>query len=195
LGRKKNKGGVMLKKLYSETENKMKKTVEILRTELVKIRTGRANPGLVEDIKVESYGAQMPLSQLASITVPEPRQLLIRPWDKNILPQIEKAILKSDLGLTPSSDGNVIRLNIPLLTEENRQNISKLVHRLAEENKIAIRNIRRQAIETTKLMKKEKKISEDDEKKGEEKIQKLTDSFIEEIDRILKIKDKEILES
>ncbi|MDO9575436.1 MAG: ribosome recycling factor [bacterium] len=185
----------MLKKLYSETENKMKKTVEILRTELVKIRTGRANPGLVEDIKVESYGAQMPLSQLASVTVPEPRQLLIRPWDKNILPQIEKAILKSDLELTPSSDGNVIRLNIPLLTEENRQNISKLVHRLAEENKIAIRNIRRQAIETTKLMKKEKKISEDDEKKGEEKIQKLTDSFIEEIDRILKIKDKEILES
>lgn len=185
----------MLKKLYSETENKMKKTVEILRTELVKIRTGRANPGLVEDIKVESYGAQMPLSQLASITVPEPRQLLIRPWDKNILPQIEKAILKSDLGLTPSSDGNVIRLNIPLLTEENRQNISKLVHRLGEENKIAIRNIRRQAIETTKLMKKEKKISEDDEKKGEEKIQKLTDSYIEEIDRILKIKDKEILES
>ncbi|PIS25340.1 MAG: ribosome recycling factor, partial [bacterium (Candidatus Stahlbacteria) CG08_land_8_20_14_0_20_40_26] len=171
----------MLKKLYSETENKMKKTVEILRTELVKIRTGRANPGLVEDIKVESYGAQMPLSQLASITVPEPRQLLIRPWDKNILPQIEKAILKSDLGLTPSSDGNVIRLNIPLLTEENRQNISKLVHRLGEENKIAIRNIRRQAIETTKLMKKEKKISEDDEKKGEEKIQKLTDSYIEEI--------------
>jgi len=185
----------MLKKLYSETENKMKKTVEILRTELVKIRTGRANPGLVEDIKVESYGAQMPLSQLASITVPEPRQLLIRPWDKNILPQIEKAILKSDLGLTPSSDGNVIRLNIPLLTEENRQNISKLVHRIGEENKIAIRNIRRQAIETTKLMKKEKKISEDDEKKGEEKIQKLTDSYIEEIDRILKIKDKEILES
>jgi len=185
----------MLKKLCSETENKMKKTVEILRTELVKIRTGRANPGLVEDIKVESYGAQMPLSQLASITVPEPRQLLIRPWDKNILPQIEKAILKSDLGLTPSSDGNVIRLNIPLLTEENRQNISKLVHRLGEENKIAIRNIRRQAIETTKLMKKEKKISEDDEKKGEEKIQKLTDSYIEEIDRILKVKDKEILES
>ncbi|PIP12904.1 MAG: ribosome recycling factor [bacterium (Candidatus Stahlbacteria) CG23_combo_of_CG06-09_8_20_14_all_40_9] len=185
----------MLKKLYSETENKMKKTVEILRTELVKIRTGRANPGLVEDIKVESYGAQMPLSQLASITVPEPRQLLIRPWDKNILPQIEKAILKSDLGLTPSSDGNVIRLNIPLLTEENRQNISKLVHRLGEENKIAIRNIRRQAIETIKLMKKEKKISEDDEKKGEEKIQKLTDSYIEEIDRILKVKDKEILES
>jgi len=185
----------MLKKLYSETENKMKKTVEILRTELVKIRTGRANPGLVEDIKVESYGAQMPLSQLASITVPEPRQLLIRPWDKNILPQIEKAILKSDLGLTPSSDGNVIRLNIPLLTEENRQNISKLVHRIGEENKIAIRNIRRQAIETIKLMKKEKKISEDDEKKGEEKIQKLTDSYIEEIDRILKVKDKEILES
>jgi len=185
----------MLKKLYSETENKMKKTVEILRTELVKIRTGRANPGLVEDIKVESYGAQMPLSQLASITVPEPRQLLIRPWDKNILPQIEKAILKSDIGLTPSSDSNVIRLNIPLLTEENRQNISKLVHRLCEENKIAIRNIRRQAIETTKLMKKEKKISEDDEKKGEEKIQKLTDSYIEEIDRILKVKDKEILES
>ncbi len=185
----------MLKKLYSETENKMKKTVEILRTELVKIRTGRANPGLVEDIKVESYGAQMPLSQLASITVPEPRQLLIRPWDKNILPQIEKAILKSDLGLTPSSDSNVIRLNIPLLTEENRQNISKLVHRLGEENKIAIRNIRRQAIETTKLMKKEKKISEDDEKKGEEKIQKLTDSYIEKIDRILKVKDKEILES
>jgi len=185
----------MLNKLYSETENKMKKTIEILRTELVKIRTGRANPGLVEDIKVESYGAQMPLSQLTSITVPKPRQLLIRPWDKNILPQIEKAILKSDLGLTPSSDGNVIRLNIPSLTEENRQSISKLVHRIGEENKIAIRNIRRQAMETIKLMEKEKKISEDEEKKGEEKIQKLTDSYIEEIDRILKVKDKEILEN
>ncbi len=184
-----------MNKVYNETENKMKKTVEILRMELVKIRTGRANPSLVEDIKAESYKTQLPLSQLASITVPEPRQLLIRPWDKNILPQIEKAILKSDLGLTPSSDGNVIRLNLPSLTEENRQNIAKLVHRIGEENKIAIRNIRRQAIEIIKQMKKEKEISEDEEKKGEEKIQKLTDSYIEEIDTILKAKDKEILES
>jgi ribosome recycling factor len=182
-------------KLYSETENKMKKTVEVLRTELVKIRTGRANPGLVEDIKVESYEVQIPLSQLASVTVPEPRQLLIKPWDRNILPKIEKAILKSDLGLTPSSDGNVIRLNLPPLTEENRQSISRLVHRIGEESKIAIRNIRRQAMETIKRMKKEKEVSEDEEKKGEEKIQKLTNSYIEEIDKILEAKNKEILES
>ncbi|MCK4255412.1 ribosome recycling factor, partial [candidate division WOR-3 bacterium] len=129
----------MHNKVYIETEKKMKKTVEILRNELVKIRTGRANPGLVEDIKVESYGTQVPLSQLTSITVPEPRQLLIRPWDKNLLPDIEKAIQKSGLGLTPTSDGVVIRLNLPPLTEENRQNISKLVHKIGEENKIAIR--------------------------------------------------------
>lgn len=185
----------MVDKLYGETENKMKKTVEILRTEFLKIRTGRANPGLVEDIKVESYGAQTPLSQLASVTVPEPRQLLIRPWDKNILQRIEKAILKSDLGLTPSSDGNIIRLNLPPLTEENRRSISKLVHRVGEENKIAVRNIRRQAMEAMKRMKKDGEVSEDNEKKGEEKIQKLTDFYIEEIDKILKAKDREILES
>ncbi len=185
----------MHNKVYIETEKKMKKTVEILRNELVKIRTGRANPGLVEDIKVESYGTQVPLSQLTSITVPEPRQLLIRPWDKNLLPDIEKAIQKSGLGLTPTSDGVVIRLNLPPLTEENRQNISKLVHKIGEENKIAIRNIRRQSIETIKQMKNDKEISEDDEKKMEKEIQKLTDIYVEEIDNILISKDKEILES
>ncbi|MCK4330231.1 ribosome recycling factor [candidate division WOR-3 bacterium] len=185
----------MHNKVYIETEKKMKKTVEILRNELVKIRTGRANPGLVEDIKVESYGTQVPLSQLTSITVPEPRQLLIRPWDKNLLPDIEKAIQKSGLGLTPTSDGVVIRLNLPPLTEENRQNISKLVHKIGEENKIAIRNIRRQSIETIKQTKDDKEISEDDEKKMEKEIQKLTDIYVEEIDNILMSKDKEILES
>ena len=185
----------MHNKIYIETEKKMKKTVEILRNELVKIRTGRANPGLVEDIKVESYGTQVPLSQLTSITVPEPRQLLIRPWDKNLLPDIEKAIQKSGLGLTPTSDGVVIRLNLPPLTEENRQNISKLVHKIGEENKIAIRNIRRQSIETIKQMKNDKEISEDNEKKMEKEIQKLTDIYVEEIDNILMSKDKEILES
>ena len=185
----------MHNKIYIETEKKMKKTVEILRNELVKIRTGRANPGLVEDIKVESYGTQVPLSQLTSITVPEPRQLLVRPWDKNLLADIEKAIQKSGLGLTPSSDGVVIRLNLPPLTEENRQNISKLVHKIGEENKIAIRNIRRQSIETIKQMKDDKEISEDDEKKMEKEIQKLTDIYVEEIDNILMSKDKEILES
>ncbi len=185
----------MHNKIYIETEKKMKKTVEILRNELVKIRTGRANPGLVEDIKVESYGTQVPLSQLTSITVPEPRQLLVRPWDKNLLADIEKAIQKSGLGLTPSSDGVVIRLNLPPLTEENRQNISKLVHKIGEENKIAIRNIRRQSIETIKQMKNDKEISEDNEKKMEKEIQKLTDIYVEEIDNILMSKDKEILES
>ncbi|MCK4596141.1 ribosome recycling factor [candidate division WOR-3 bacterium] len=185
----------MHNKVYIETEKKMKKTVEILRNELVKIRTGRANPGLVEDIKVESYGTQVSLSQLTSITVPEPRQLLIRPWDKNLLPDIEKAIQKSGLGLTPTSDGVVIRLNLPPLTEENRQNISKLVHKIGEENKIAIRNIRRQSIETIKQMKNDKEISEDNEKKMEKEIQKLTDIYVEEIDNILMSKDKEILES
>lgn len=185
----------MHNKVYKEADSKMKKTIEILGNELVKIRTGRANPGLVEDIKVESYGTQVPLSQIASITVPEPRQLLIRPWDKNLLSNIEKAILKSALGLNPASDGVVIRLTLPHLTEENRQNISKLVHRIGEENKVAVRNIRRQAIETIKQMKKDKEISEDDEKKSEKDIQNLTDNYIEEIDKILIAKDKEILES
>ncbi len=185
----------MHNKVYDEAESKMKKTLDVFSNELVKIRTGRANPGLIEDIRVESYGAQVPLSQLASITVPESRQLLIKPWDKNLLSDVEKAILKSGLGLTPASDGVVIRLNLPPLTEENRQNISKLVHRIGEENKVAIRNIRRQGIETIKQMKNNKEISEDEEKKREKEIQKLTDHYIDGIDRILETKDKEILES
>ncbi len=181
--------------IYTNTESKMQKTVEVLKTELLKIRTGRANPALVENLKVESYGTEVPLSHIASVMVPQPRQILIRAWDKNVLPQIEKAILRSDLGLTPISDGNVIRLNIPSLTEESRQNISKLAHRITEENKVAIRNIRRASIETIKEDKKNGAISEDAAKRLEDKIQKLTDSYIDEADEILKAKDREILES
>ena len=184
----------MENQLYNDTKAKMRRTVEVLRTELVKIRTGRANPALIENIKVKSYGTDVSVSHIASITTPQPRQLLIKPWDKNTLPDIEKAILKSDLGLMPSSDGSVIRLNLPPLTEESRQALSKLVHRIGEENKIAVRNIRRGAMETIREEKKEKNVSEDEAKRVEGKIQKLTDSYIKEIEEILEAKDKEILE-
>lgn len=184
----------MENQLYNDTKAKMRRTVEVLRTELVKIRTGRANPALIENIKVKSYGTDVPVSHIASITTPQPRQLLIKPWDKNTLHDIEKAILKSDLGLMPSSDGSVIRLNLPPLTEESRQALSKLVHRIGEENKIAVRNIRRGAMETIREEKKGKNVSEDEAKRVEGKIQKLTDSYIKEIEEILEAKDEEILE-
>ncbi len=159
----------------SETENKMRKAIDSLRRDLVTIRTGRASPALVERITVEYYGVPTPMNQVASIAAPEPRLLVIQPWDKNILPLIEKAILKSELGITPNNDGRVIRLVIPQLSEERRRELVKVVHRKVEETRVALRNLRRDGVEELKEYEKEKMITEDDLKDGQERLQKLTD--------------------
>lgn len=184
----------MLEEMYSKLRDKMDKSIKLLKSEFMKIRTGRANPGILADIKVDSYGTLLPLSQIASIGVPEPRLIVVRPWDKNLLLDIERAIHKSGLGLTPSNDGNVIRLPVPELTEERRKEIVKLVKRLAEENKVAIRNIRREVIHEIKTKEKNHEISEDNARRGEKEVQKITDECIEEVDKILENKEKEIME-
>ncbi len=184
----------MLKETYGKTEEKMEKAVEAVRGELLRIRTGRATPSLLDGVKVECYGSTVPLNQVASIGVPEPRTILIQPWDKSILEEAEKAILKSDLGLTPSNDGNVIRLSVPPLTEERRRDLVKLVKRLAEEGRVAIRNVRREANERVKEQEKEGRVSEDEGKRAQKKIQELTDSYIEKVDAVLEDKEEEIME-
>jgi len=177
-----------------EAEVKMKKTLDALRQKYAAVRTGRATPALVEHVHVEYYGAQTPLRQLASISVPESRTIAIQPYDKNAAKDIEKAILKSDLGINPKIDGGIIRLNLPPLTEERRKDLVKLVKKEAEEAKITIRNIRREAMEQLKASKGSKELSEDVEKMKEEEAQKLTDREIAEIDKILAAKEKEIME-
>jgi len=175
-------------------ENKMNKAIASLETDLAAIRAGRANPAVLDKITVEYYGAQTPLGQVGTISVPEARSIVIQPWDMSVLKDIEKAILASDLGLTPNNDGKVIRLNFPPLTEERRKELSKGVSKRGEEAKVAIRNIRRDAIEGFKKQKKANEITEDDLKNLEEKIQKMTDKFVKEIDGIVAAKEKEILE-
>jgi ribosome recycling factor len=184
----------MLKEVYRETEGRMKGAIQSLAEDLSSIRTGRANPGLVERLQIEYYGTPTPLVQLATINVPEPRSLVIRPFDKTTLKAIEKCILASDLGLTPNNDGTQIRLNLPLLTEERRRDLVKIVHNRDEEARVAVRNIRRDSIKDLHEFEKEKMISEDECKKGEEELQKMTDRFIEEINQIGFRKEKEILE-
>lgn len=184
----------MLEGIYKDTEEKMEKTSLSLKKELAEIRTGRAATSLVENVKVECYGSTMPLNQVASIGVPEKRLIVIQPWDKSILPEIEKALLKSDLALTPNNDGNLIRLPIPTLTEERRKDLIRLVKRLVEEGRISIRNVRRDAMEHLKATEKEGKVSEDDAKRGHDRIQKTTDQYISQVDEILRKKEEEILE-
>lgn len=178
----------------TDTENKMRKAIEVLRRELVTIRTGRASPALVERLTIDYYGVPTPLNQLAGISAPEPRLLVIQPWDRNVLPLIEKAILKSDLGLNPTNDGRVIRLVIPQLSEERRRELVKVVHRKVEEGRVAVRNLRRDAVEEIKDFEKEKLITEDDLKRGQEQLQKLTDRYIAEAERVGHAKEQEILE-
>jgi len=180
--------------LLTDAETRMKKSAEALRQELVKIRTGKASTALVAGIKVDYFGTLTPLNQAASITTPEARLLVIQPWDKSLLPKIEKEILKSDLGLTPVNDGTFIRLAIPALTEERRKELVKLVRKYAEEARVAIRNVRRDANEHLKREQKDGKISEDDLKKHQIRCQELTDKHIETIDDILKKKEEEIME-
>lgn len=184
----------MLKDEYKETETRMKGAIVAFEEDLSGIRTGRANPALVEKLQIDYYGSPTPLMQLASISVPEPRSLLIRPFDPSTLKAIEKSIQASDLGLTPNNDGKTIRLNLPPLTEERRRDLVKLVHNRAEDARVAVRNIRRDSIKDLQEFEKEKMISEDEEKRGEEELQKMTDRYIEEISQISQRKEKEILE-
>jgi ribosome recycling factor len=184
----------MLGDVYKEAETRMDGAIQALEDDLAGIRTGRAHPGLVEKLNVEYYGAPTPLIQLASISVPEPRSLLIRPFDAASLKAIERSILTSDLGLTPNNDGKAIRLNLPPLTEERRMDLGKLVKNRVEEARIAARNVRRDSIKDLREFENEKMISEDDLKRGEEKLQEITDEKIEEINSIGERKEKEILE-
>jgi ribosome recycling factor len=184
----------MLQDVLNDAEDRMKKSVEALQRELAAIRTGHAHVGLVDHVRVDYYGTPTPLNQMATVAAPEPRLLTIQPWDRSALPAIEKAIQKSDLGLTPSNDGAIIRLAIPPLTEQRRKELIKLVHARVEEGRVAIRNIRRDDIEKLRRMTHDKEISEDDQKKGQEQLQKLTDKYIAEIDQRGKAKEAELLE-
>lgn len=180
--------------LYDETKDKMKKTIESMKKDFTMIRTGRASPAILDSIKVSAYGQESPIKQVASISVPEPRMIVIQPWDKSVIGEIEKAIQKSDLGINPTNDGKLLRLSFPPLTEERRKDLVKVVKKRSEEGKVSIRNIRREAIEYLKEMQKEKMISEDGEHKGQDEIQKLTDEMIVEIDKVMDGKEKEIME-
>lgn len=184
----------MIKDMINETEGRMKKTIEHLTQDLATLRAGRANPAMVDRIMVSYYGQATPLNQLANITVPEPRLLVIQPWDKSSIPEIEKAVMKSDLGINPSNDGNVIRLAVPQLTEERRKEIVKVVKKRGEEAKVAIRNIRREQNDFVKAAEKDKMVSEDESKKGMEEVQKITDKYIKDIDLIMAAKEKDIME-
>ena len=184
----------MTEEIFLQAEEKMTKTIENIRYELNKFRTGKASAAILDGVKVNYYGSIVPLKQAANISVPEARLITIQPWDKSMINEIEKAILKSDLGLTPMNDGNIIRLPIPQLTEERRQDLVKQAKRLGEEAKISIRNSRRDANEKIKKLEKDHNISEDDSHDTQDEIQKLTDEYITKIDEILKKKEIEILE-
>ncbi|MBW2467159.1 MAG: ribosome recycling factor [Deltaproteobacteria bacterium] len=177
-----------------EMADKMEKSLEAFKAELTKIRTGRASLSLLDGIKVEAYGSSMPLNQVGTLTIPESRQIVIQPWDPQVMSSIEKAILKSELGLTPINDGKVIRINIPQLTEERRKELVKLVKKIAEEYRVAIRNHRREAIDTLKKQKKNKEISEDEQFKLQDEAQKETDSYIADIDKVAADKESEVME-
>ncbi len=179
---------------YRKTEEKMKDVVEATRKEFASIRTGRANPALLDRVNVEAYGDVYPINQVASVSVPEPRLLVIQPWDRKLVSDIERAILKSDLALTPMSDGSVIRIPIPTLTEERRRELVKVARKVAEEMRIRVRNIRREAIDILREQEKNKEITEDDLRRGQDDIQKLTDAFIAEVDGLLETKEAEIME-
>ncbi|MDA8418087.1 MAG: ribosome recycling factor [Desulfobacteraceae bacterium] len=181
-------------KLVSDMRDKMAKSIDAYRRELTKIRTGRASLAIFDGIKIESYGTQMPLNQVATITIPESRMIVIQPWDVQLINTIDKAILKANLGLNPVSDGKVIRLAVPQLTEERRKELVKQVKKVGEEFKVAVRNCRRDALEVAKKMKKDKEISEDDLFAMQESAQKETDLFIKQIDDSMVEKEKEVME-
>ena len=184
----------MIDETYNQAEEKMTKAIENLRYELNKIRTGKASATILDGVKVNYYGSIVPLKQAASISVPEVRLITVQPWDKSMINEVEKAILKSDIGLTPVNDGHIIRLPIPPLTEERRVELVKQTKRLGEEIKVSLRNSRREANENLKKAEKESKISEDDSYRAQENIQELTNEYIKKVDEILKAKEQEIME-
>ena len=179
--------------VIKDLEARMQTAVDLLAREFSGVRTGRANTALLDGVRVEAYGTQTPVNQLASLSVPDPKTLVIQPWDASQIPAIEKAILKSDLGLTPSNDGKVIRLPMPALTEERRKQLAKTVGKLAEEARVAVRNVRRDANERLKVLAKDKTVSQDEERRGHDQIQKGTDKFIAKVDELTKKKEQEIL--
>ncbi len=183
-----------MENIINNCESKMEKTVAALDNEYKSLRTGRASAALFNNISVEYYGAQTPLSQVGSISIPEARMVVIQPWDKTVLPAIEKAILKSDLGLTPNNDGKLIRINFPSLTADRRKELAKQAKQIAEKSKVSIRNIRREAIDEIKALEKNSEISEDDQKSGDARVQKLTDKFVAQIGDVAAAKEKEIME-
>lgn len=184
----------MAKEAYKEIDEKMGKAIHVLKEELTGLRAGRANPAILDRLSVDYYGVPTPINQLGSISVPEARVILIQPWDAKILKDIEKAIQKSDIGINPNNDGKIIRLVFPVLTEERRKDLTKAVKKYGEDTKVAIRTIRRDAIEHFKVQKKNGDLTEDDLKVAETDVQKLTDKYIADVDRLVEIKDKEILE-
>ncbi len=184
----------MVKEILKQTEDKMHKAVEVVRLEFVKIRTGKATTALLDGIKIDYYGTQSPLQQAANVSVLDVHTIAVQPWDKSMVPVIEKAIIAANLGLNPVSDGTVVRVPIPPLNEERRRDLVKLVKKFAEEGKIAIRNIRRDAIEHLKKSEKAEHFSEDDRKRAETDVQKMTDKFIKDVDSLVVLKEKEIME-
>lgn len=184
----------MIEDIYQDAKERMDKSIDALKNELKRVRTGRASLNILDGIRVDYYGTLTPLNQMASLSVPESRLILIQPWDVSAIKEIEKAILKSDLGLTPSSDGKLIRIAIPPLTEERRKELVKVIHKISEEAKIAVRNIRRDANEMLKSLKKDGDISEDAAFKAQDQVQKITDDRIKRVDDVFKDKEKEILE-
>ena len=180
--------------MYDEYEGRMKKTIEVLQNQFSAIRAGRANPSVLEQIRVEYYGTPTPINQIASVSTPDPRTLMIQPWDASSLKLIEKAIMASELGINPQNDGRIVRLVFPQPTEERRKELIKQVSKYAEEAKVAIRNIRRDAVEKFKVQKKKSEITEDDLADTEKDLQKLTDNFIKEIDKVAEKKEAEIKE-
>ena len=183
----------MLNTIKTDAQNRMAKSVDALRHDLTKLRTGRASTALVDHLKVNYYGSEVPLSQVASVAVADSRSLTITPWEKNIVAAVEKAILASDLGLTPNTAGTVIRINLPALTEERRRELSKHVSHEGENAKVAIRNVRRDAMHQVKELLKDKQVTEDDAHRSDDEIQKLTDRFVKEVDDVVRAKEQELL--
>jgi ribosome recycling factor len=184
----------MFDDVVSKCSSGMEKTIEALKKDFGKVRTGRASTTLLDDVSVDYYGTPTPLNQVGTMAVPEARLITIQPWEKKLIPEIEKAILKSDLGLNPDSDGQIIRIVIPPLTEERRKEMGKLIKRMGEDSKIALRNLRRDGNERLKKMEKNKELSKDDLKKGEKEVQDVTDSFVKKVDDLVAAKEKEIME-
>lgn len=184
----------MLEQVLSSAEDRMEKAIQVLKRDLTTVRAGRASASMLDKITVEYYGSQMPVNQVASVTVPEPRQLVITPWEKNMLGEIEKAIQKSDLGINPMNDGTVIRIVVPALTEQRRQELVKVIRKFAEETRVAIRNVRRDANDELKKAEKAGDASEDETRRATDKIQALTDRFVGEVDKLATARERDVME-